>query len=132
MRVAYVIAVWVHILTMAVWIGAMVFEDPKSVRMTSRIVDRMGGIGWYAQVSLWTTGLLMLNYRGITPGQLFSSTFMRSSWGQTLWAKLVLVLVLVAFQVMVGHKPSKLVYGYILVSVLIVGISVILVRPIPF
>lgn len=132
MRVAYVIAVWVHILTIAVWIGAMVFEDPKSVRMTSQIVDRMGGIGWYAQVSLWTTGLFMLNYRGITPEQLFSSTFISTSWGRTLWAKLVLVLVLVGFQVWVGHKPSKLVYGYILVSVLIVGISVILVRPILF
>jgi len=132
MRVAYVIAVWVHILTIAVWIGAMVFEDPKSVRMTSQIVDRMGGIGWYAQVSLWTTGLFMLNYRGITPEQLFSSTFISTSWGRTLWAKLVLVLVLVGFQVLVGHKPSKLVYGYILVSVLIVGISVILVRPILF
>jgi uncharacterized membrane protein len=129
MRFAYGIAVWVHILTVCVWIGAMVFEDPKSVRMTSQIVDRMGGIGWYAQAALWTTGLLMLNHRGVTAGRLFSSTFMQSSWGQKLWVKLLLVLVLIVFQMLVGHKPSKLVYGYILVSVLIVGVSVMLVRP---
>jgi hypothetical protein len=110
----------------------MIFEDPKSVRMTSRIVDRMGGIGWYAQAALWSTGLLMLKYRRVALGQVFSAAFMASSWGRALWAKLVLVLVLAAFQVLVGHKPSKLVYGYILVAVLIVGISVILVRPIVF
>jgi uncharacterized membrane protein len=125
----YVFAVWVHILTVIVWIGAMLFEDPKSVRMTSQIADRIGGIGWYAQAVLWTTGLFMLNYRGIAPRDLFSSELLASSWGRTLWAKILLVLVLIAFQVAVGHKPSKLVYGYLLVSVVVVGLSVLLVRP---
>ena len=126
----YGIVVWVHILTVVVWIGAMVFEDPQSVRMTSRIADRMGGVGWYAQAILWTTGLMMLNYRGITPRELFSSEFIATPWGRAMWAKLALVFVLVLFQILVGHKPSKLVYGYIVVSILIVGISVMLVRPI--
>jgi uncharacterized membrane protein len=126
----YVFAVWVHILTVIVWIGAMLFEDPKSVRMTSQIADRMGGIGWYAQAVLWTTGLFMLNYRGIGPGDLFSSELLSSSWGRALWAKIFLVLVLLTFQIAVGHKPSKLVYGYLLVSVVVVGLSVLLVRPV--
>lgn len=126
----YGIVVWVHILTVVVWIGAMVFEDPQSVRMTSRIADRMGGVGWYAQAILWTTGLMMLNYRGITPRELFSSEFIATPWGRAMWAKLALVFVLLLFQILVGHKPSKLVYGYIVVSILIVGISVMLVRPI--
>ena len=128
----YVIAVWVHILTVVVWIGAMVFEDPQSVRMTSRIVDRMGGVGWYAQAILWTTGLFMLNHRGISPGQLFSSEFMATPRGQAIWAKLSLVLVLALFQIVVGHKPSKLVYGYLAVSIIIVGISVMIARPFLF
>jgi len=125
----YVFAVWVHILTVIVWIGAMLFEDPKSVRMTSQIADRMGGIGWYAQAVLWTTGLFMLNYRGIGPRDLFSSELLSSSWGRMLWAKILMVLLLIVFQIAVGHKPSKLVYGYLLVSVVIVGLSVLLVRP---
>jgi len=128
----YLLAIWVHILTVTVWIGAMVFEDPQSVRMTSRIVDKMGGIGWYAQAVLWTTGLFMLNYRGVSPRDLFSADFVSSSWGRTMWLKILLVLTLVLFQIMVGHKPSKLVYGYLLISILIVGISVLLVRPLLF
>jgi uncharacterized membrane protein len=132
MRSGYLVAVWIHILTVMVWVGAMLFEDPKSERMTSQIADKMHGVGWYAQALLWTTGLLMLYRRGITPERLFSSDFMSSSWGRAMWAKLLLVLVLVVFQVMVGNKASKLVYGYLLVSVVIVGISVMLVRPILF
>lgn len=130
MNVLYLLAVWIHILTVVIWIGAMVFEDPKSVRMTSRIADRIGGIGWYAQAILWTTGLFMLSYRGIRPGQLFSAEFVSTPWGRTMWAKLVLVFVLIAFQIAVGHRPSRLVYGYLAVSILIVAISVALVRPI--
>jgi uncharacterized membrane protein len=129
MSILYLIAVWVHILTVVVWIGAMLFEDPQSVRMTSRIADRMGGIGWYAQAVLWTTGLIMLNYRGISPAQLFSLDLLSTAWGRALWAKLTLVLVLVGFQIAVGHRPSKLVYGYLAVSIVIVAISVYIVRP---
>jgi putative copper export protein len=132
MAVLYLIAVWVHILTVVVWIGAMLFEDPQSVRMTSRIADRMGGVGWYAQAILWTTGLFMLNYRGISPASLFTRELISTPWGRALWAKLTLVLVLVGFQIAVGHKPSKLVYGYLAVSVLIVAISVYIVRPFIF
>jgi len=126
----YVFAVWVHILTIVVWIGAMLFEDPQSVRMTSQIAHRIGGIGWYAQAVLWTTGFIMLNHRGLGPGDLFTSSFISSAWGRAFWAKLLLVLLLVGFQIKVGNKPSKLVYGYLLVSVVIVGISVLIVRPI--
>jgi uncharacterized membrane protein len=129
MTVLYLAAVWVHILTVVVWIGAMVFEDPQSVRMTSRIADRIGGLGWYAQAILWTTGLIMLNHRGIAPAQLFSFEFISTPWGRNMWAKLMLVFVLLVFQIAVGHRPSKLVYGYLAVSILIVGISVVLVRP---
>ncbi|MEZ5290883.1 MAG: hypothetical protein R2745_07375 [Vicinamibacterales bacterium] len=125
----YTLAVWVHILTVTVWIGAMVFEDPNSVRMTSQIAHRIGGIGWYAQAALWSTGLLMLSYRGITPGRLVSWEFLSTPRGQVLGAKLALVLLLVLFQILVGNRPSKLVYGYILVSILIVGLSVIVARP---
>jgi hypothetical protein len=61
---------------------------------------------------------------------LFSADLIGTRWGRLLWAKILLVLVLVVFQIMVGHKPSKLVYGYLLVSVVIVGLSVLLVRPV--
>ena len=54
---------------------------------------------------------------------------MSTSWGRTVWSKLALVILLLVFQIVVGHKPSKLVYGYILVTFIVVAISVIIVRP---
>jgi hypothetical protein len=132
MTVLYLMAVWLHILTFAVWLGAMFFEDPHSDRFFSRLVHKMRGIGWYAQAVLWSTGLFMLTYRGISLGRLFSSDFIASTWGQMMWAKIALVLTLGIFQASVGHQPSKLIYGYVLITILIVGISVLLVRPVIF
>lgn len=128
MTVLYLIAIWVHILTIAVWIGAMFFADPHSKRLPSRMVEKMHGVGWYAQTVVWTTGLFMLNYRGVTPGVLFSAEFLSTSWGRAMWAKIGLVLVLAIFQAIVGHKG--LLYGYLSVTFIIVAISVLLVRPI--
>ena len=130
MDLLYVMAVWIHILTVAIWIGAMFFSDPNSIRIASRLAEKYHGVGWYAQAVLWTTGLFMLNYRGVSLRTLFSADFISSSWGRTVWAKLLLVLVLLAFQIMVGHKPSKLVYGYILVAFVVVALSVLIVRPV--
>jgi hypothetical protein len=130
MSLLYIAAVWIHIITVCLWIGAMFFEDPRSARFFCRLVDKMNGIGWYAQAVLWTTGLFMLSYRGIGLRRLFSSEFVATSWGRAMWAKIVLVLLLAAFQALVGHKPSKLLYGYILVAFAVVAVSVMLVRPV--
>jgi hypothetical protein len=40
------------------------------------------------------------------------------------------VLLLVVFQITVGNRPSRTVYAYWLVAFLIIGISVMLVRPV--
>jgi len=139
MDVLYLMAVWIHILTVALWVGAMFFSDPQSDRFFSRLIEhKMHGIGWYALAVLWATGLFMLSYRGVSPGELFSPSFLASSWGQAMWAKIALVLTLVVFQATVGHHPAKrlgkffVYYGYILVTFVIVAISVTIVRPIIF
>jgi hypothetical protein len=74
----------------------------------------------------------MLYYRGIGFGQLFSAGFIATSWGKLIWIKIALVLMLAVFQITVGHKPSKLIYGYILVAFAAVAVGVLLVRPILF
>ena len=133
MTLLYVTTVWVHILTVALWIGAMFFGDPQSERFFSRLFERkLNGIGWYAQAVLWTTGLFMVHYNGVTPRQLFSAEFIATTWGRLLWAKIGLVLTLAVFQITVGHKPSKLIYGYVLIAFAAVGVGVLLVRPIIF
>jgi hypothetical protein len=133
MTFLYVLAVWVHILTVALWIGAMFFADPDSKRFFCRLFERkLHGIGWYAQTVLWLTGLFMLHYRGVTLKHLFSADFIGTSWGRIMWIKIALVLTLAGFQLTVGHRPSKLVYGYILVAFAAVGMGVLLVRPVIF
>jgi putative copper export protein len=127
MFVFYLLAVWVHMLTIAVWIGAMFFQDPRSQRLPSRMVEKMHGVGWSAQAVVWTTGLFMLYYRGISPGRLFSSEFIATGWGRAMWVKLGLVLLMAVFQVIAGHKG--MLPGYLLAIFSIVGISVLLVRP---
>jgi uncharacterized membrane protein len=133
MRFLYVLAVWLHILTVALWIGAMFFADPDSKRFFSRLFERkLHGMGWYAQTVLWITGLFMLHYRGVTLQRLFSADFIGTSWGRMMWGKIAVVLTLVVFQITVGNRPSKLVYGYILLAFAAVGLGVLLVRPVVF
>ena len=133
MKLLYIAAVWIHITTVCLWIGAMFFGDPQSERFFSRLFERkLGGIGWYAQAVLWITGLYMVSFKGITPAQLFSTEFIATTWGRLLWIKFGLVLTLAVFQITVGHKPSKLIYGYVLVAFAAVGVGVLLVRPIIF
>ena len=130
MYAVYILAVWIHIVTVTVWIGSMFFGDPKSDRFFSRLFERkLKGVGWYAQAVLWATGLFMLHYRGIQPPMLFSGEFVTSSWGLVMWLKIALVLALLMLQITVGNKPSKLIYGYVLVAFTVVGLSVVLVRP---
>ena len=133
MALLYITAVWIHIITVCLWIGAMFFGDPQSERFFSRLFERkLNGIGWYAQAVLWITGLFMLHYRGVTLAQLFSMEFIATSWGRLIWIKIALVLALAVFQVTVGHKPSKLLYGYILIAFAAVAVGVLLVRPVIF
>ncbi len=133
MNVLYVLAVWAHIFAVAFWVGAMFFGDPQSTRFFSKLFEKkLGGVGWYAHGVLWPTGFFLLWYRGISPLDLFSSDLISTAWGRALWVKLLLVLTLVAFQLLVGNKASKLIYGYIVVAFAIIGISVTLVRPVIF
>jgi putative copper export protein len=127
----YILAVWAHIFVVAFWVGAMFFSDPESTRFFSRLVEKMGGTGWYAHAVLWSTGFFMLYYRGISIGDLFSAQLVSTPWGKTLWLKILLVLGLVALQVFVGHKPSKRApYVYVLLAFFVIGLSTVLVRPV--
>jgi len=124
-EVLYILAVWVHIFAVAVWIGSMFFGDPESTRFFSRLfLTKLGGVGWYAHAVLWPTGAYMMRYRGVTWEELVST-----DWGHALLFKVFLVLILVGFQIVVGHRPSKVIYGYVVISFLVIGISVVLSRP---
>lgn len=129
MKVLYLLAVYVHIVTTAVWFGSMLFEDPASIRFMSRLAERIHGIGGPSLFLLIVTGSFMLFYRGVTWQSMISGDFFTARYGQVFGLKFLLVLLLISFQITVGHRPSKLVYGYLLAVLLVIALSVWLVRP---
>ena len=129
MKVLYLLAVYVHIVTTAVWFGSMLFEDPASIRFMSRLAERIHGIGGPSLFLLIVTGSFMLFYRGVTWQSMISGDFFTARYGQVFGLKFLLVLLLISFQISVGHRPSKLVYGYLLAVLSIIALSVWLVRP---
>ncbi len=130
MRVLYLLAVYVHIVTTAVWFGAMLFEDPSSVRLMSRLAERIHGLGGPSLFLLILTGSFMLFYRGVTWQSVISGDFFTATYGQVFGLKLLLILVLISLQSTIGHRPSwRSNYTYLLVMLLVIALSVWLVRP---
>jgi hypothetical protein len=130
MRVWYLVAAYIHIVTVAVWLGAMLFEDPVSRRFTSRIAYKMRGVGWISLVLLISTGVFMLHARGIGVGDFLSGRFFSERYGQVFGAKLALVSLLIGLQIAKGNRPSRVLYGYLVSILVVVALSVWLVRPI--
>lgn len=130
MRALYLVAVYVHVLTAAVWLGAMLFEDPASHRFMCRLACRLRGIGGPSLAILIATGVFLLYARGVDVAAVASGRFFASRYGQVFAAKLALVALLVGLQVTRGNRPSRALYGYLLSVLLVVALSVWLVRPV--
>jgi hypothetical protein len=130
MDVWYLVAVYIHITTVAVWLGAMLFEDPGSDRFMSRIVQRIRGIGWVSLLILIATGVYMLHARGVGLADVVSGRFFTERYGQVFAAKFAFVALLAVLQVTKGHRPSRALYGYLASMLIVIALSVWLVRPI--
>ena len=131
MKILYLLAVYIHIVTVAVWFGAMLFEDPTSVRIMSRIAYKVHGIGGPSLAVLILTGAFMLYYRGVTWQSVIGGDFFATKYGQVFGLKFLFVLILIGFQTTMGNRPSQLSnFGYLLLVLLVIAVSVWLVRPI--
>ena len=131
MKILYLLAVYIHIVTVAVWFGAMLFEDPTSVRIMSRMAYKIHGIGGPSLVVLILTGAFMLFYRGVTWQSIIGGEFFATKYGQIFGLKLLFVLILIGFQTTIGNRPSQLSnFCYLLLVLLVIAVSVWLVRPI--
>ena len=131
MKILYLLAVYIHIVTVAVWFGAMLFEDPTSVRIMSRMAYKVHGIGGPSLAVLILTGAFMLYYRGVTWQSVVGGDFFSTKYGQVFGLKFLFVLILIGFQTTMGNRPSQLSnFGYLLLVLLVIAVSVWLVRPI--
>jgi hypothetical protein len=130
MDVWYLVAVYVHITTVAVWLGAMLFEDPASDRFMARLVQRIRGIGWVSLLVLVATGAFMLHARGVALADVLSGHFFTERYGQVFGVKFAFIAVLAGLQVVKGHRPSRALYGFLASMLIVIALSVWLVRPI--
>ncbi|HVU02610.1 MAG TPA: hypothetical protein VHE30_12700 [Polyangiaceae bacterium] len=104
----YVIAVWLHVVAAAVWVGSMVFfaaaivpvvrsQEFRAVApaLVARVGARFRVLGWISLGILFATGLANLHYRGVGFRALADGTFWATGFGRAFAWKLVLVAVVV-------------------------------------
>jgi len=121
-----------HVLAAFLWLGHMFFWslvvgpvlkrwEPAAQGGRVRVAStRHGGLGWPALVVLGLTGVLLL----------FRSTASGGAPAWVLSAKLALVGGMVAYQVLVGHRPApRLIYLDMLAALLVLLLSVGLAHP---
>jgi uncharacterized membrane protein len=109
MHALYLVAVWLHLLALAVWLGGMVFLALVLVPATRRpeqratapalfhqVATRFRWVGWACLAILIVTGLFALGYRGYGLADAFNGRLWQGAFGHTLAAKLVLVGVILA------------------------------------
>jgi uncharacterized membrane protein len=135
------IVVAVHLAAVALWIGHMlvwsIFAGPALKKVepdatAAFLRERMvylGGLGWPALAILVPTGLYLLRLRGIGPGDLVTLAFLDRPDGGPVALKLALVLWMIAYQAVWGHRPAPIANWFnIAAALLILACSVVIVR----
>lgn len=131
---------FLHIAAACIWLGHMFFwslvsgpalkkiDPPETGERLRELSLRMGGLGWPALAVLVLTGIYLLDVRGIGLSDLFSAQLRTTEFGRLLLLKLVLVLGMVVYQTVVGHRRApRAIYANMLLALLIIGASVVLV-----
>lgn len=132
-----------HLVAVTLWFGHMFFWSLAAGPALKKLVPQetadtlrrlsltMGGLGWPSLVVLTITGYLQLRYRGISVELLLSGQIFSLPGGWVIPAKLALVVWMVFYQAVFGHKAApRAIYLNIAAALAIVGLSVLLVRPV--
>ena len=130
-----------HMLAALTWLGHMFFwplfagpvlkkiQPPETAARLRAVMLWRGGLGWPALAVLAVTGLYQMRFRGVTAGMLADGTLLQSAAGRILGFKLLLVLAMVAYQLVFGHRPApRAIYLNMLAALLVLAASVLLVR----
>lgn len=137
----YKVCIVLHLFVMGLWLGHMfvwsLFVGPAMKRIepaetASFVRERslfMGGLGWPALAVLVLTGSYMLSIRGYEIGPLLTGQSLNTPEGRILSIKLLLVLLMIFYQAVFGHRRAPLaVYLNMLAALVILATSVLFVR----
>lgn len=109
MRILYLLSVWLHILTAAVWIGGMIFLVAVLLPVIRRAEYRghaadllhitgvrFRWLGWICLGLFVLTGIVNLAYRGFQWADVWNGTLWSGWFGSVLGVKLLLVALIFA------------------------------------
>jgi uncharacterized membrane protein len=138
----YGICITLHVLAVMLWLGHMFvwslfagpalkrIEPPETAEMLRERSVFLGALGWPALALLVPTGLYMLwaSY-GIGVVDLLTGAFLDYPFGNALLVKLLLVLWMIAYQAIWGHRRAPVaVYVNMAAALVILAMSVVIVR----
>lgn len=137
----YIIALVLHLAALSLWLGHMFVwslvvgpalkrVEPAATAETLRDASLFrGGLGWPALAILVPTGLYLLSFRGIMPGDLLDAATYQGTSGTVLAIKLSLVAVMIGYQAYFSHRRAPIaIYFDMLAALVIIGASVVIVR----
>jgi uncharacterized membrane protein len=99
----YHLVITLHLLAAITWVGGMLFlsmvtvpalrglELPLRTRLLTSIGRQFRWVGWASIAVLASTGLIILSYYGVGPGDLLDASFWGTQFGSRLALKLALV-----------------------------------------
>lgn len=140
--IIYRIMITLHLLAVVLWFGHMLYWSLVSGIALKRVVPNetaetlrslsltKHGLGWPSLAVLVPTGYILLGHRGIGLEQLLSGIAFTQPGGWVLALKLGLVVWMVCYQFFFGHRAApRAIYFNMLAALSILGLSVLLVRP---
>lgn len=137
----YRVCIALHFMAFGLWLGHMFVwslvigpalkkvQPPEKAELLRERSLYLGGLGWPALAILVSTGLYLLSRRGIAPGALLDAGTYAGPVGTALAVKLSLVLLMIGYQSVFGHRPAPIaIYVNKLVAFGVIAASVVLVR----
>ncbi|HET7585385.1 MAG TPA: hypothetical protein VFK13_10775 [Gemmatimonadaceae bacterium] len=135
------IALAIHLLAAFAWLGHMFFwplfagpvlkkiQPPETAERLRELSMRMGGLGWPALVLLVGTGAYLLSVRGVTLGALVHPAFWGNGGSHALGIKLLLVLFMIGYQAIIGHRRApRAIYLDMAAALAVLGMSVMIAK----
>ncbi len=132
------VALMAHLLATFVWLGHMFFwsvfagpvlkkiQPPETAERLRAVSMRMGGLGWPALAVLSVTGAYLLAARGVALADLIRTSFWSDPASHVLGFKLFLVALMIAYQLVVGHRRApRAIYLDMVAALLVLGASVL-------
>lgn len=109
MRTLYLLSVWLHLVAMAVWLGALValafgvlptvrrrLDPDAALGLIGALGEQLRPVTWGAFAVLALTGAVQVLLRVEPDGRLLEAGFWAAGWGRILGAKLLLFAALLS------------------------------------